>query len=296
MKKMLFIFNAHTGGGKLRTKLYSILNCFNDCGKYEVFATPTAYKGHATELVVKYGGKADIVVCCGGDGTLNETVAGLNKLKKPPLLGYIPGGTTNDFATSLRLPKSNMIKAAERIINPNSIFTYDIGLFNEQVFNYVAAFGAFTGVSYGTPQTMKNLLGHMAYILEGAQQIQNPPVHRVHVVGEDRSYESEFILGFVSNSRSVGGFHLPGEFKAVLDDGLFEVILIHNPHNLPELATLSNAIIRKNVYSPALTVMRAKEIKFISETPIAWSLDGEFGGEHCEVDIKVKEKAINICI
>lgn len=295
MKKLLFIYNAYTGGGKLRNRLYAVLNRFNEAG-FEVHAIPTACKGHATELVEQYAAGFELLVCCGGDGTLNEVVCGLQKLQRPPLLGYIPGGTTNDFATSLRLPKNNMLKAAERIINPKAHYSYDIGLFNGRAFNYVAAFGVFAGVSYETPQSLKNILGHTAYVLESAQHIPNIPVHRVHVKGEDRDYEGEFVLGFVSNSRSVGGFQLPNGFRAVLNDGLFEVILVHNPQNLPELATLSSALLTKNMYSPALTVLRAREITFLSQEPIAWSLDGEFGGEHTEANIHVRQKAIRICI
>lgn len=299
MKKMLFIFNPHTGGGRLKGKLMDILRLFAE-EDYEIISHPTRSKGDARAITIQKAEQADILVCCGGDGTLNEVINGLSHCKKPPLLGYIPGGTTNDFANSLRLPRSDMLKAAQRILHPNRIFECDYATFGEDhTFSYVAAFGAFTDVSYSTPQNFKNVFGYSAYILDAITKLPNIQPYQIKITcedcGADNEEEGEFLFGMISNSTSIGGFSFFDKKTLSMDDGVFEVLLVRRPHNIKELRELSSAILTRNIDSPSIVPMRAGKIKITSPQPIPWTLDGEFGGETTDVTITVQQKGIRIC-
>lgn len=294
MKKMLFIFNPHTAGGRLKTRLMELLVRFGAAG-YEMSVWPTAAAGHAREIVLAHAAGCDVVACCGGDGTLNEVVDGMKDLRPKPLLGYIPGGTTNDFANSLQIPRSDMLSAAERIINPKRIFRCDFATFNGRAFTYVAGFGAFTDVSYKTPQHIKNVLGYFAYLLEGVQRL--PGLEPTHICCEcdEGVFEDDYLLGLISNSVSVGGFHMDNGHTVQLDDGLFEMILVKQPQNLSDLATLYNAVAGGDFSSPLLAVVRAKEFHVVAGEPIAWTLDGEFGGQVQDVRVEVRHRELLIC-
>lgn len=294
VQKMLFIFNPHTGGGRLRGKLMQILCEFSAAG-YEITAHPTSARGDARKTAEEQACGYDLVVCCGGDGTLNEVINGLLLCGSPPVLGYIPGGTTNDFASSLQLPKTDMMAAVKRITHPRKVFDFDVGMFNDRAFSYVAAFGAFADVSYETPQKFKNVLGYFAYILEGAQKLPSlHPYHAVIETDDGKQVEEDFIYGMVSNSTSVGGFSFAGQSKVLLNDGKFEVLLLRHPQNLGEFRRLSAALVSRNITSPSLTALKAKRIKITSPEPINWTLDGEFGGAHKLAEINVLEKALKI--
>ena len=295
MKKLLFIFNPNTGGGRLKTKLMPILCAFSKAG-YQVTVFPTGARGDAQKYAAEYGGGFKKVVCCGGDGTLNEVVDGLMQLEERPVLGYIPGGTTNDFASSLRLPKSDMLAAAARVIKPKRLYACDVGCFNQRHFTYVAAFGAFTQVSYATPQAFKNVFGYFAYILEGVQSLPNIQPYRLKIEHDGEVLEDEFVFGMISNSTSVGGFSFGKDTKISLDDGVFEVLLVRKPQNLIDLGGISAAIIGRNVDSQWIHSIQVKNLTITSDTEIAWTLDGEFGGSYKEVDIEVRPKAIELCI
>lgn len=295
MQKMLFIFNPHTGGGRLQGKLMSILCEFSAAG-YEVTVHPTQAQGDAENAAAGADNIYNVVACCGGDGTLNEVVNGLLQCKNPPLLGYIPGGTTNDFASSLGLPKTDMLAAARRITQPRKHFAFDVGRMNGRAFTYVAAFGAFTDVSYGTPQKFKNMLGYFAYILEGVQKLPNlRPLHAVVETDGGQVIEDDFIYGMVSNSVSVGGFSFASNRKIRLDDGEFEVLLLRHPQNLSEFRELSAALVSRNITSPSLTALKARSLVVTSPEKISWTLDGEFGGAHTKAEIQVLHKALTIC-
>lgn len=295
IKKLLFIFNPNTGGGRLKNKLMGIIQAFSKAG-YCVTVFPTAGPGHARQEVIRHGGSTNLLVCCGGDGTLNEVVDGMMHLKTPPLLGYIPGGTTNDFAASLKLPRANMMNAAMRIIAPKDIVSIDVGAFNHRHFTYVAAFGAFTDVAYSTPQYYKNLLGYMAYIMEGLSRLPNIRPFKVKVTTETEEFEEDILFGMVANSASVGGISFPEQSKVQMDDGLFEVLLVRRPHSLAEIGSISTALMIKNFHSPYLRVTRVSKITICTNEPVAWTLDGEFGGELERAEIVVKQKALRICI
>ncbi len=296
MKNMLFIFNPHTGGGRLKNKLMDILCLFSAAG-YTLKVCPTHAEGDARKLTRQHGEDADILVCCGGDGTLNEVVDGLMCLKNIPEVGYIPGGTTCDFAASMKLPRRNMMRAANRILTPKQLYQCDVGILNNRAFTYVAAFGAFTDVPYITPQKYKNAAGYFAYVLSGIQQLPSIQSSHVRIECDDCTlHEGDYLFGMIANSASVAGFSFPDKKKVQLDDGVFEVLLVHYPQNLVELGELSTALLSGNTKSPLLSILRISEASFSFASPTSFTLDGEFGGSHTNVDIIVKNKALQIRI
>lgn len=293
MKKLLFVFNPFSGKALIKNKLLGIIDNMVKEG-YEVTAHPTQAREDAKELVSKRAGDYDLVVCSGGDGTLDEVVTGMMKSEIKVPIGYIPAGSTNDFARSLRIPK-DMLKAAEIAVK-GVPFACDIGMFNDRPFVYVAAFGMFTEVSYKTSQEWKNILGHAAYILEGAKSLHSVKSYPMHVEYEDMSIDDEFIFGMITNSVSVGGFKNMTGKNVKLDDGLFEVTLIRNPKNPIELneilASLTNLIDDTDlIYS-----FKTDRVCFRMEEEIPWTLDGEFGGSHTELEIKNLKQELEIMV
>ena len=259
MKKMLFIYNPKAGKAQIRNKLADILDVFTK-GGYEITVYPTQKSEDAMEKTRDRSKDYDIVVCSGGDGTLDEAVSGMMESEEKTLLGYIPAGSTNDFANSLRIPKS-MLKAANVAVKGRR-FPVDIGYFNGDSFVYVAAFGLFTAVSYQTSQQLKNVLGHAAYILEGMKQLLDIPVYKMRVEYDDKVLEDEFIYGMITNSTSVGGFkNLTGK-NVLLDDGVFEVTLIKAPKNPLELNEIIAALTSRKDDTDLVYSFKSSNIKF----------------------------------
>ena len=218
MKKMLFIYNPNAGTGTLKPKLSDVIDTFTKA-EYEVTVYPTQKYHDGAEKMQSCAEGYDLIVCSGGDGTLDEVVTGMRMRSYKAPLGYIPAGTTNDFATSLGIPK-DILAAADTAVN-GVPFPCDVGTFNDDYFIYIAAFGLFTDVSYETKQSMKNILGHLAYVLEGAKRIFNIPSYKIRVIHDGEEIEDEFIYGMVTNSRSVGGFTGIIGPDVVFDDGEF---------------------------------------------------------------------------
>ena len=292
MKKMLFIFNPRSGKGQIRNKLVDILDIFTKAG-YELTVHVTQRQGDAREAAYRYGKNKDLVVCSGGDGTLNETISGLMKLPQYPELGYIPAGSTNDFASSLKISK-DMLKAADAAVSGQS-YPIDIGGFCEgQYFIYIAAFGAFTEVSYLTPQDKKNVLGHQAYMLEGMKSLTSIKSYSMRVESDELSLEGEFIFGMITNTISVGGFKGLVTQDVALDDGEFEVLLIRSPKTALDFTNIINYMFLKEEPNEYVHKFRTRSLKLISDEPIDWVLDGEFGGAKREVSITNLEKKIHI--
>lgn len=292
-KKMLFIFNPHAGKGGIGSKLLQLLNYFTVQG-YDVTAYPTQAAEDALKKTREEGSMYDLLVCSGGDGTLDEVVTGMLQGNVKVPLGYIPAGTTNDFARSLKIPRT-VIKAAHTAVEGKP-FACDMGGFNKNYFVYVAAFGAFTEVSYQTNQQIKNVLGHLAYVLEGAKRLPMIKAYEMEVEADGRIYRDYFIYGMVTNSVSVGGYkNLMGK-DVKMDDGLFEVTLIRKPNNLIDLQAILAGLASGDLKGKNFISFKAKKIKFYSENLIPWTLDGEFGGEHCEVKIENYEKALEIMV
>ncbi|MGN1152347.1 MAG: diacylglycerol/lipid kinase family protein, partial [Lachnospiraceae bacterium] len=277
-KKMLFIYNPRAGKAQIRSNLLDIIDIFVKAG-YEVTAYPTQASGDAVKAVKTRRAGYDIVVCSGGDGTLDEVVTGMMQCEEKLPIGYVPAGSTNDFANSLKIPK-NMIKAANVVVRGKN-FACDIGAFNNDSFIYVAAFGIFTNVSYETKQDVKNVLGHAAYLLEGVRALPTIRSYPLKITCDQQVIEGEFLYGMVTNSHSIGGFRgITGTGKEVLlDDGVFEVTLIRKPSNPLELNNIIVAMVDKRVKSEHIYSFTASRIVVESEEPLAWTLDGEFGGE-----------------
>ncbi len=295
MEKILLIYNMQSGKGRITTQLANIIDELNK-GGFEVTAYSTQYRGHATEVVKKQGEKYSFIVCSGGDGTLSEVVDGLMIFpeEERPRLGYIPAGSTNDFASTLELP-SQMTKCAQMIVKQN-FKKVDIGKFFDDYFVYVAAFGAFTEVSYSTPQEEKNALGHSAYLIQGIRQVPNIRPYRMKVTIGEKVLEKEFIYGMVYNANSVGGFRNISGQEVKLDDGELDIMLIQTPDNPVEWPALLTDVVTKNQASKYIHHFRSSEIQFESEEDVNWVLDGEFGGAHKKVRIETCRQAIEIAV
>ena len=293
MKKLLFVVNGHSGKGQIKNKLLDIIDIMIKEG-YHVQVHTTQEREDATKVVREQAKYYDLVVCSGGDGTLDEAVTGMMQSEVRIPLGYIPAGSTNDFANSLEIPK-DMIQAAKTAVL-GVPFSCDVGEFNGDYFIYVAAFGIFTDVSYATSQELKNALGHVAYILEGAKRLYTIKTYHMRVEYDGNEIEGDFLLGMITNSTSVGGFKNMTGKDVKLDDGLFEVTLIHKPKNIIELNTIIASLTNLKDETDLIDSFRADSVKFYSEEEIPWTLDGEFGGDHKEVQIKDHCKAVDIMI
>ena len=291
MNNMLFIINPSAGRKHIKNKLFEIVDLFVK-GGYSVRVYPTQAKEDAMRIVKEEGKFYDRIVCAGGDGTLDEVVTGCMQCGCDTPIGYIPCGTTNDFARSLGIPK-DPIRAAKRIIKyePTPI---DIGSFNGDFFVYVAAFGAFTDVTYTTPQEYKNHLGHMAYVLEGIRSIPNLTSYHLKVKHDDETIEDDFFIGMITNSLTVGGFPNPNSKIAELDDGLYEVLLVKYPKNpLDFQATITSYLMGQ--YNPEyMYQFKSKRVLIESSEEITWTLDGEYGGSFSNAEIVNLQHAINI--
>ena len=299
-KELLLLVNPKAGKTEVKHNLMDIVDVLVKAG-WRVIIRTTQYSGEVTDIIKAEGSKYDMVVCAGGDGTLNEAVCGLLALDTKPMLGYIPAGTTNDFATSLNLPKNNLLHAAEIVAN-GAPFSCDAGLFNQRPFVYVAAFGIFTEVSYSTPQQSKNILGHAAYILEGIKSLADVKTHELVIATDGEVISGEFVFGMVSNSISVGGFKMNSKSKIEMNDGLLEVVLVRKPRNPAELQGAIAALLRNefttlnDLGETSLYTFRTQKLQVFSKEPVPWTLDGEYGGDLQNVTISVKPHAYNIMV
>lgn len=291
---IFYVFNLHAGKGQVKRNLPDIIDIICKAG-HSLSVHSTLAKGDAAEAVKNLPENVyDRVLCSGGDGTLDEVVAGMEKRKEKLPIGYIPAGSTNDFAASLGLPK-NMKEAAKVAIGSN-LFKCDVGHFNRQSFVYIAAFGLFTEVSYETPQDVKNVLGHAAYVIEGLKRLQDVKTYALKVTCNGEIIEKEFLYGMITNSDSVGGFKNITGKNIDLSDGLFEVTLIGKPSSALELNEVLNALIIKDSPAKELYTFKTDHIVFESEEEIPWTLDGEFGGKVTKVVIDALPKAMEIAV
>ena len=290
--RLLLIVNPVAGKGRIKSYTYEIINKLEEYG-WIVTVHRTTKNGDATEFVEKYATEFDRVVCCGGDGTLSEVISGLMKMASSSIpLGYIASGTTNDLAESLGLPK-NILKAAELAAYgvPQPL---DVGNFNhERYFSYVASFGAFTKVSYATSQSVKNIFGHLAYVLAGIGSIGDIQEQYVKITGENIDLSGEYIFGAVCNSLSVAGIVRLPEDRVSLNDGLFEAVFVKKPKDLVGIGNLVQAITSRKFDSEYLEFFSARELRIEFDRPTAFTLDGEFGGEHSTVEVKNEFRALN---
>ncbi len=291
-KKVLLIVNPCAGKTKSRISSVDIINRFPE-DEYEFTMKATTCQGDATNIVKNDLKDHDLVVCCGGDGTLNETINGVMDMPRRVPIGYVPSGTTCDLATTLGIPADANI--ATDIIRKGNTNDYDIGLFNNRYFSYVASFGAFTKNSYSTPQKLKNRLGHAAYVLEAAKEIKD--IHGTHLRVEHDGgiVEGDFCFGSISNSSSIAGMFKLREEDVRLNDGIFEVFLVRHM-SLPKLVKTILEV-QKQIYNPdRVLYIRTSKLRLSSPyEDVSWTLDGEFGGMHREVMVHILERAVKIC-
>ncbi len=292
-KTLLFIVNARAGRTRSMAPMFDAAAHFGEAG-YLVSVRYTRYSGHASELAAKEGKNFDCVVCCGGDGTLNETVHGVMGLEDPPSLGYIPCGSTNDFATSLDLP-ADPLKAAKRITESPGR-RLDVGTCNGRPFVYVASFGAFTRVSYAAPQSIKNDLGHLAYLLQGVKDLSTLRPYTATVVTEEEIFDGEFLFGAVTNSTSVGGLMKLQKDQVVMDDGLFELLLIPNPASAAELQALVRALVLQDFTGGGVVFRHVPAVTITTPEAFPWTLDGEYGSGAEKVEIRNQARRLEFLL
>ncbi len=294
MKKMLLIVNPKSGRAKMRGELLRVIEIFS-AANYDVTVYPTTKRFDATARAENVSeGEFDIVVVCGGDGTLNEVITGLMNSQINCTLGYIPSGTLNEWSSALKISRS-IPEAAKDIINGREI-DLDIGKFGDKYFSYTASFGAFTEASYSAPQEIKNVLGQAAYFFEGIKSLGNiKPVH-LKFESEERSIDGDFLFGAVSNSMSVGGIVKFNDSTVKLNDGLFEVMLIRNPENVLKFQTIIDGILRQDLNREGIEFFHTKELNIIGGEDISWTLDGEFSPGSAIINIKNIPSALHLII
>ncbi|MDO4944286.1 MAG: YegS/Rv2252/BmrU family lipid kinase [Ruminococcus sp.] len=289
MKKLLFVYNPHAGKGQIKNNLCEIVDIFTK-GGYEVTAYPTQAPRDGYRKITEDGDNYDLICTSGGDGTLSEAVKALMTFDYKIPLGYIPAGSTNDVAQSLGIP-TKMAYCAKSIMEGVD-FDYDIGEFNGENFVYVAGFGAFTDVSYETPQYIKNILGHAAYVAEGLKRINKIQGYEMTVEHDGEVISGNFILGLISNSLSIAGMKKLVADGVCFDDGLFEVCLVKTPKNILELNSLLTEAALNKLTNKNFVTFKTSSLKITSKDSIAWTLDGEAGGNHTEVEIKNIKQAV----
>ena len=292
MKKMLFIMNPYSGMRKANRYLADIISLFNRA-EYEVNIHMTAGSGDATRFAESHSAGVDLVVCCGGDGTLNETITGMLRAGSTAPIGYIPAGSTNDFASSLKL-STNIMQAAQDILEGQPV-PYDVGRFGDRYFSYVASFGAFTKSSYATPQSIKNALGHTAYVLEGISELSQIRKLHVRMELEEEVVEDDFLFGCISNSTSIGGVLTLDPRQVDMADGYLEIFLLRAPRNLTEISECIQALQSQRYNDCAMiTFGSARNLRVIADENMPWTLDGEREEGHLEVIAENLHHAIQL--
>ncbi|MGN0435964.1 MAG: diacylglycerol/lipid kinase family protein [Wujia sp.] len=293
MKKLLFVINPKAGKTAIKNDFFDIMLAFSEAG-YEVAPYFTTGSDDAERKLIADGADYDLIVCAGGDGTLENTVCGYMKMgdKKAPL-GYIPVGTTNDFARSHKISR-RPLEAAKQIID-GKISQIDVGKFDDKYFIYIAAFGIFTDISYTTKQSLKKVMGHSAYVLEGIKNIANVKSYKIRGEFDGALLTGSYIYGMVTNSMSVAGFKIRGTKHAILDDGKFDCLFIRTPKNPAELQSIITAMLTNEIDGNEMFFeFKASRVKIECEEAIPWTIDGEFGGDKTEVVINNEKQAIRI--
>ena len=291
VKRLLLIVNPRAGKSKSLGPLYDAIARLS-AGGYLVYVRETKGPGDATRFARDLGPDFDTVVCYGGDGTLNETISGLMQLERKPPLGYLPSGSTNDFAATLHIPAVPSL-AADIIVQGTPI-ALDVGRHNERYFSYVASFGAFTRASYSAPQETKTALGHFAYILEGMKNLDSLRPYRCAVEADGERFEGEFIFGAVCNSTSLGGLVKLDPACVRMDDGMFELLLLRMPKSALDLQNLINVMTRMQYDYPGVILRHVRHVTVTTDEELPWSLDGEYCPSAPRVEIENLPAAVQL--
>ena len=292
-KKMLLIVNPVAGRTTIGASLLDMIDCFIK-GGYDVTVRVTQDGGDVERVISADGAAYDTVVCCGGDGTLSQAAGALRASGGRALLGYIPCGTVNDFATTHQIPKEPL--EAARRVTAGAAQRLDLGYFGARPFVYVAAFGLFTEASYQTPRPLKNSLGKLAYLLEGAKSLAHIQSYHVRFTHDGEVIEDDFLYGMMTNSRTVGGFELPINGDAKLDDGLMEVTLIKTPKTAADRQSLINILITQKADAEHVYHFQTDRIDFECTEPLAWTVDGEFGGDPAAGTVEICHDALHMLL
>ncbi len=292
MKSLLFVLNPCAGQRKANRVLAEIIGIFNRA-EYRVITHVTASQGEAVQVVQQYADSVDLVICCGGDGTLNETVAGLLACGRDIPIGYIPAGSTNDLASSLKL-SSNILTAARDAIE-GTPERFDVGSFQGRYFSYVASFGAFTKISYTTPQNVKNAMGHAAYVFSGIQELtQIKPKHLRFELDDGQVIEDDFLFGAISNSTSIGGILSFPPDTVDLQDGQFELLLIRPPKDAGEMTEFLSAVQKQTYRCAMVTLCKARTLHITAPADMDWTLDGEREPGKASITVENHSRAVQI--
>lgn len=291
--KLLLIVNPKSGKGAAKKHLYDLVRVFNE-GGFDVTVYPTKDKNSTIRTVASSAGDYDRVVCCGGDGTLNEVISGIVSEGHSTPVGYIPMGTTNDFSNTLRL-SHDPVQAAKDIVK-GRVIRYDIGSFGDKYFTYIAATGAFTEASYATPQRLKNTVGHFAYVLEGAKDLIKIRPFKLKVSFDGNVLNGEYIYASVSNTTSVGGIVKLDKREVNTADGCFELILVKKPKDVADAVKLATDILTNRLNNNNVSLLHASKIKMRFDRAAAFTLDGEKGGEHKEIEIEDLRGALRLIV
>ena len=295
-KKLLFIVNPRAGKTKSRAPLFDAVSIYSEAG-FLVSVRMTSRRGEATELAEELGADYDLVVCHGGDGTLNETVNGVMRIprEKRPAVSYLPGGSTNDFAASLNISSSpaEAAKSAMRL-QPREL---DVGKFGERNFVYVASFGAFTKTTYTVPQDIKNVFGHFAYMLDGVKNLDTLCPYRMKITADGEVFDGEYLFGAISNSTSIAGLMKLSDAEVLFNDGLFELLLVPVPRTPAAMQALILALVNKDYYnSEGLIFRHVKHVTAETAEDIPWTLDGEYDPGAPFVEIGIEENGLTMMI
>ena len=291
MKKLYLIINPNAGTRQGRRFLPEMISVLTR-GGYLCSVYITEKRGDASDFARDHAGEADLVVACGGDGTLNEVITGLQLGGHSTPLGYIPCGSTNDFANGLGIPAAPLM-ACDAILSGQPR-VLDVGLFSpDRYFSYTASFGAFTSVSWSTPQNVKNIIGHAAYILEGIRSLADiRPIH-MRITADGQVYEDDFIFGAVCNSTSLGGVLKLEDNQVDMNDGRFEALLIPFPADLLILNRILTALRTHHYEDESLHFLRASSFLFEGSSDV-WTLDGEAAEVGSRVEIRNIHNAISL--
>jgi len=295
-KKLLLVYNPVSGKAQIKTYLADIIDIYSE-KDYSVTLHPTKCKNDGYEYIKQHACEYDVISVCGGDGMLNEAVSALMHipLKQRPAVAYLPAGSTNDFAGTIGLPLD--IRQSAKMVVDGTPFFCDAGKMNDKYFAYVAAFGAFTSVSYDTSQDFKNVFGHLAYVIEGIRQLPTIKPQHMRISFDDVVIEDDFILGMVTNSLQVGGIKHGMGTAISLNDGLFEVFLLKKPQTPIGYQNILTSFLTQSLdKTEDIISFKASDIIFESDSPVPWTLDGEFGGETSEVHISNLQRAFAVIV
>lgn len=295
-KKLLFIVNPCAGKTKSRAPLFDAISIYSEAG-YLVSVRQTRRRRDATTFAETMGADFDLIVCHGGDGTLNETVNGVMRMPKEqrPIVSYLPGGSTNDFAASLNISSEPAVAAQSAM--KHAVRELDVGVFDDRYFVYVASFGAFTRTTYTVPQDIKNVFGHFAYLLEGAKDLNTLRPYRMKITADGEVLDGEYLFGAVSNSTSIAGLMKLDPDKVAFNDGQFELLLVPVPKSPMALQSLISALIYQRYDdSEGLIFRHVKKVIAETEENIPWTLDGEYAPGAPRIEIGIEDNGIRMML